>query len=121
MTNVRSWMLACLLVAGSLAAQANSGQDWVTPGKWQDATEGAKVGDGGVTTSTMGSIDYWVIWDGFWVGEEYFTQKLYRVRKDDPSLSAGETQRFTDAETNGTGVEVDVSDANEVSGVTALP
>ncbi len=110
-----------MLTTGALVAQANSGQDWVTPGQWQAATGGVKSGNVGVTSASEGAVDYWVVWEEFTVGGQKYTQKIYRVRKDDPSLEPGETQRLSDAEKNGTGVEVEVDGSNKVNSVTGLP
>jgi hypothetical protein len=63
----------------------------------------------------MDGVDYWVVWrDG---------QYAYRVRKDDPSLDAGEKALLEQAQREGKGVDVEVGDDNGpvVSGVTVRP
>lgn len=102
---------------GAAFAQAHSSQDYVNSGgtwQWTTATKGTKTGSS-VTSSSQDGVNYWVVWrDG---------QYAFRVRKDDPSLDAGESELLATAEREGKGVDVEVGDDNGpvISGVTIRP
>ncbi len=116
MTNrvsVVAGLLVPALLMGAVFAQQHSSQDY-TNLQWVTAVKGIKTGSA-VTTSTYGDVDYWVIWrDG---------QYLLRVRKDDPSLSQGESDLLKEAQDNNEGVDVEIGDDNGpvVDGVTIRP
>lgn len=108
----RTSLVVCTLL-GALVSQQYSSQRWTgTPPAWATATETTYYGDS-VTNATEDNIDYWVVW--------LRGVKVYRVRKDDPSLSQGEKDRFKEAVDGGKGVEVETTSSPEVKSVTVKP
>jgi hypothetical protein len=116
LSGVRIMLLVVSLVGG-LIAQQNSSQKWNPtpfPGSWVAAVAGTSYSGARVTTASEGEVDYWVVW-----GVE--GGKVFRVRKDDPSLSDNEKERFQEAEEDDQGVEVQIGDGPTVTGVTVTP
>lgn len=114
-SRLASVMLAAVSLGVAGVAQANSSQEFKPPNTWQSPRD--TVYGGRVTSQAVDTVEYWVLWDSDNV-------KVYRVRKDDPSLSSAETALLAAADQNDTGVEVDVDvsgTTNTVASVTAVP
>ncbi len=94
-------VVVVLLLTTVCSAQSETAQQWDSDsGTWVNAPDGDY--DGTVTTQTMGQTEYWVLLDSN-------NKKVWRIRKDDDSISAGEKDDFECAEiaTDGTKIRVE--------------